>query len=202
MYFFSILTALIPLSFYLVFLGMINLSQKTRVLTGRQDLIALSFGVAGLLIVGPLHIFLPPAGMIRFGNHVWYPMVVLYLFGVLWISMISRPRLVFYNLNYEDFFRIFGYVIEREVWTDRRHGNVMQIKELGIQFEILAVEATKNITLRATRAEQSNTGWRVLQKALQAELLSHSAAPNAYGWIYLACGFVVAAVGWTSTSMA
>ena len=195
-------TALIPLSFYLVFLGMINLSQKTRVLTGRQDLIALSFGVAGLLIVGPLHIFLPPAGMIRFGNHVWYPMVVLYLFGVLWLSMICRPRLVLYNLNYEDFSRILEYVIEREIWTDRRYGNVIQIRELEIQFEILPVEATKNITLHSTRAEQSNTGWRVLQKALQTELLSHSAVPSAYGWIYLACGIVVAAVGWTSISMA
>ena len=202
MYFFSILTALIPLSFYLVFLGVINLSQKTRVLTGRQDLIALSFGVAGLLIVGPLHIFLPSAGMIRFGNHVWYPMVVLYLFGVLWLSMICRPRLVLYNLNYEDFSRILEYVIEREIWTDRRYGNVIQIRELEVQFEILPVEATKNITLHATRAEQSNTGWRVLQKALQTELLSHSAVPSAYGWIYLACGIVVAAVGWTSISMA
>ena len=200
--FFSTRTALIPLSFYLFFLGIINLSQKTRVLTGRQDLIALSFGIAGLVIVGPLQIFLPPAGMIRFGNHVWYPVVVLYLFCVLWLSMICRPRLVFYNLDSDGFSRIFERVTEREIWTVQRHGDVVQISELKIQFEILPAEAVKNITLRATRGEQSSAGWNALQKAIRDELLSHHTVPSAYGWIYLACGIVVAAVGWTSISTA
>lgn len=199
--FFSIFTALIPLSFYLIFLGVINLSRKTRMLTGRQDLIALSFGVAGLMIVGPLQIFLPAAGMIRFGNHVWYPMIVLYLFGVLWLSMISRPRLVLYNLNYDEFLHILERAMEREIWTAQRHGNVVQISELKVQFEIMPVEAMKNITLRATCAEQSSAGWSVFQKTIREELLSHCTVPNASGWIYLACGIVVAAVGWTSISL-
>ncbi|MEC7500846.1 MAG: hypothetical protein VX970_03870 [Planctomycetota bacterium] len=200
--FFSIRTAFIPLSFYLFFLGVMNLSRKTRVLTGRQDLIALSFGVAGLVIVGPLQIFLPPAGMIRFGNHIWYPVVVLYLFGVLWLSMICRQRLIFYNLKYDAFSRIFERVTEREIWTVQRHGDVVQISELKIQFEILVAEAVKNITLRATRGEQSSAGWNALQNAIRDELLSHYTVPSVYGWIYVASGIVVAAVGWTSISMA
>ena len=199
--FYSILTALIPLSFYLIFLGVINLSRKTRVLTGRQDLIALSFGVAGIVIVGPMHIFIPAAGLIRFGNNIWYPVIILYLFGVLWLAIISRLRLVFYNMNYDDFLHILERAMEREIWTAQRHGNVVQIGELKVQFEIMPVEAMKNITLRATCAEQSDAGWSAFQNAMRGELLSHCAVPNVYGWIYLACGFVVASVGLTSISL-
>ena len=196
MHFFSTLTALTPCSLYLLFLGIINLSQKTRMLTGRQDLIALSFGVSGLVIVGPLQVLLPQAGIIRFGIHVWYPLVVLYIFGVLWLVILSRARLVLYNVNQDDFAGILSHLMEREEWTDLRHGNVVQISELGIQFEILPVVPMKNITLRATHTEQSTAGWQGLHQSLQKELESHHSLRNGLGWIYIASGLMIATVGW------
>ena len=98
MQFLSPLTAFAPLGIYVFFLGIINLSAKTRVVTGRQDFIALSLGISGLMIVGPMQVLLPQAGMIRFGNNVWYPMVILYLFGTTWLLLLNRPRLILYNL--------------------------------------------------------------------------------------------------------
>ena len=196
MHFFSMPTALIPFSFYLFFLGIINLSRKTRMLTGRQDLVAVSLGVSGLLIVGPLQILLPQAGIIRFGIHVWYPLVVLYIFGVLWLLILSRPRIVLYNVDQADFARILSHLLEREGWTVLRNENVVQIHELGIQFEILPVVSMKNITLRSTESEQSNAGWRALHQSLERELTSHHPFRNPFGWVYLSSGLMVATASW------
>ena len=196
MHFFSTLHALIPFSFYLLFLGIINLSPKPLMLTGRQDLIALSLGISGLVIVGPLQILLPQAGIIRFGMHVWYPLVVLYIFGVLWLLILSRPRLVLYNVNQDDFANILSHLMEREGWANLRNENVVLINNLGIQFEILPVVLMKNVTLRATHNKQSNTGWREFHQSLQRELHSHHSLRNGFGWIYLAAGLMVATAGW------
>ena len=92
-----------PLAIYLIFLGLLNLGPSPKVFTGRLDRMYLYAGVSGLVIYGPIQILLPSNAVIRFGDHVWYPMMVLYFFGVLAISMVSRPQLVIYNLSYQDF---------------------------------------------------------------------------------------------------
>lgn len=200
MQFLSPLTALGPLSIYLIFLGLVNLSSKTRLLTGRQDFIALSLGVSGLIVVGPMQLFLPQEAMIRFGSNAWYPLILLYLFCTMWLFLLNRPRLILYNLKKKDLFCFMEHIVRREKWTVHAHGNVMQITEIGIQFEIISFAAMKNITLRATRAEQSMPGWQVLRKALLTEFQTHHAGFNRGGVFFVACGLIVAAVGWTYTS--
>ena len=108
MQFLSPLTALGPLSIYLIFLGLVNLSSKTRLLTGRQDFIALILGVSGLIVVGPMQLFLPQGAMIRFGNNAWYPLILLYLFCTMWLFLLNRPRLILYNLKKKDLFCLRG----------------------------------------------------------------------------------------------
>ena len=200
MQFLSPLTALGPLSIYLIFLGLVNLSSKTRLLTGRQDFTALSLGVSGLIVVGPIQVFLPQGAMIRFGSNAWYPMILLYLFCTTWLLLLNRPQLILYNLKKKEFFCFVKNIVRRGKWTVHAHGNVMQIDELGIQFEIISFAAMKNITLRATRSEQSMAGWGVLRKALLTEFQTHHAGFNGVGVCFVACGLIVAAVGWAYTS--
>ncbi len=203
MIFNSLTTPLLPLAIYLIFLGLLNLGPRPKVFTGRLDRMYLYAGVSGLVIYGPIQILLPSNAVIRFGDHVWYPMMVLYFFGVLAISMVSRPQLVIYNLSYQDFSLLLSRVKKREVWMEERFGNVIQIIDLEIQFEITSVHAMKSVSLCATRGNQSNLGWHELHKMLRRELISYKASPNGFGWIYLASGLVLAAmVGWTSVSMA
>ena len=108
MQFLSPLTALGPLSIYFIFLGLVNLSSKTRLLTGRQDFTALSLGISGLIVVGPMQLFLPQGAMIRFGSNAWYPLILLYLFCTMWLFLLNRPRLILYNLKKKRFFLFFG----------------------------------------------------------------------------------------------
>ena len=202
MHFLSPLTALAPLGVYLFFLGIINLSSKTRVLTGRQDFIALSLGISGLIIVGPMQVLLPQAGMIRFGNSVWYPMAILYLFGTTWLLLLSRPRLILYNLGQDKFSELMESVVDREKWSVRWHGNILQINEIEIQFEILPSVSMKNITLRATHSEQSNAGWRILREVLRSELQSQHSKFNGFGFLLITCGLIIVVVGWAWASLA
>lgn len=201
MHFLSPLTALAPLGVYLFFLGIINLSSKTRVLTGRQDFIALSLGISGLIIIGPMQVFLPQAGMIRFGNNVWYPMAILYLFGTTWLLLLNRPRLILYNLGQDKFSALMESVVERKKWSVRWHGNILQINEIEIQFEILPSVSMKNITLRATYSEQSIAGWRILREVLRTELQSQHSKFNGFGFLLITCGLIIVVVGWAWTSL-
>ena len=197
--FLSPVTALGPLGIYLVFLGVVNLSSKPRLLTGRQDFSALSLGISGLVIVGPMQVLLPETAMIRFGNNAWYPMVLLYLFCTTWLLLLSRPRLILYNLTKNEFLNLMENILSRNNWSVHWHGNVVQISEIGIQFEIISFTTTKNVALRATRFEQSLAGWRALRKTLLTELQTHQAGFNRFGSILILCGFAIALIGWAYT---
>ncbi len=195
----SLLSALAPLSVYLLFLGVVNLSSKQRLLTGRQDFMALSLGISGLIIGGPMQSLLPQAGIIRFGTNAWYPLVLLYLFGTTWLLLLSRQRMIIYNLSQKEFATFIKIIADREKWHVRWHGNIMEISEIEIQFEIISFNAMNSLTLRATRSQQSITGWQILRQAIRSELQSHHPKFKGIGFLFIIGGLLSAVTGWACT---
>src|SRR4051812_131679 len=91
--------ALGPLALYFLMLGLVNLSHRPLLVTGARDAAALGLALAGFVIVGPMQLFMPEQAATQFGPYVWLLMVSFYALCVsLWI-LLSRPRLVIYNVS-------------------------------------------------------------------------------------------------------
>lgn len=195
MSFFSPATALGPLAFYLIWLGLVNLSLRPRVLSGVADSAALCLGISGLVIVGPLQILLPQNAMIRFGDHVWYPSLLLYLFGATWLLLLSRPRLIIYNIRNDVIYELLENIFTRNRWAVNRRGNILHVSEVGLEVEIVSFAKLKNVTLRPIRAEAPYAGWRALRKELSSELRKHHGGYNNVGVVMIFIGLVVGAIG-------
>ena len=59
------------LAIYLLLVGLINLRRRPLVVSGSRELAALGVAMVGLLIVGPMQLFVPDATALRFGWLVW-----------------------------------------------------------------------------------------------------------------------------------
>ena len=195
MIFFSPTTALMPLAIYLIYLGTLNLSRRPRALLGAIDSLALSIGVSGLVIIGPLQMLLPSTAMVRFGENVWYPMVLLYFFGVTWLLLLSRPRLVIYGIRTHAFQTILSSVLARNQWSADQNENIVRIHELGIDFEVCVFPMMQNIILRPIQSQQSLRVWRKLRAEMTTELQKQTACNYGVGLGLLLCGLAVAAIG-------
>ena len=197
MSFFSPTTALMPIAIYLIYLGTLNLSRRPRALLGAIDSLALSIGVSGLVIIGPLQMLLPSTAMVRFGENVWYPMVLLYFFGVTWLLLLSRPRLVIYGIRSHTFQMCLSSVLTRNQWSADQNENIVRIHELGIDFEVCVFPMMQNVILRPVQSQQSLGVWRKLRAEMTTELQEQSACNYGVGFGLLLCGLAVAAIGCT-----
>ena len=197
MSFFSPTNALMPLAIYLIYLGLLNLSRKPRVVLGAIDSLALSIGISGLVIIGPLQILLPSTAMVRFGENMWYPMVLLYIFCVTWLLLLSRPRLVIYGIHSHTFQMSLSSVLKRNQWSADQNENIVRIDELGIDFEVCEFPMMQNVTLRPVQSQQSLGVWRKLRAEMTTELQKQSACSYGVGFGLLLSGLAVAAIGCT-----
>ena len=59
--------ALGPLTVYLLLMGLINASRQPFVTSGARDIFSLALGVAGLVMIGPLRLFVPEQAISAFG---------------------------------------------------------------------------------------------------------------------------------------
>lgn len=96
---FLVVLAMGPLAVYLLALAIIHLSGKTFVITGERDWFALALALIGVVFVGPVELFFPGNGMVRFGWGVWFALLGLYGLPVLLIALHMRPQWVIYGAD-------------------------------------------------------------------------------------------------------
>src|SRR6056297_912316 len=82
---FPLILAFLPLSAYLLLIGMIRLVAAPVVTTGGRDLGALAVGISGLVAIGPAELFFPGPAAASMGAYVW---LVLLLFYILAVSLV------------------------------------------------------------------------------------------------------------------
>ena len=83
--------ALGPLTVYLLLMGLINASRQPFVTSGARDSFTLALGVAGLVMIGPLRLFVPEQALSAFGPWTWVLLGSFYILSVLLVGMISKP---------------------------------------------------------------------------------------------------------------
>jgi hypothetical protein len=177
--------ALFPLAAYLLLLGAVGLSRRPLLTTGARDLSALGLAVSGLVVAGPMELFLPEAAANRFGGYVWVLLLACYALCLVLIALLTRPRLILYNMNLDQLRPILADVVLDLDSDARWAGDSLTLPQLGVQLHLEPFTALRNTQLVASGPRQSFAGWKRLEIALGKALKPKRVPPNPYAWAML-----------------
>jgi hypothetical protein len=186
--------ALGPLAVYLLVLGLVNLSRWPRVATGARDAAALGLAISGLVVAGPMELFLPEPAAWRFGAYVWLLLLSLYGLCVTLVALVLRPRLVIYNVTLEQLRPVLAETAAALDKDARWAGMSLVLPTLGVSLYVEASPATRNVQLISVGPRQSYGGWYQLQCALATALRDTATAPNPLGVGLVALAVATAAL--------
>ncbi|MEX2114063.1 MAG: hypothetical protein WD845_12805 [Pirellulales bacterium] len=191
---FSACVALGPLAIYLVTLGVMNLYARPLVVNGTREAIALGLALVGLVVVGPMQLFLPEAAAVQFGMLVWALLIGFYVLCLTLCVMVMRPRLVIYNVTPDQLRPVLAEVSRRldheSVWA----GRALSMPQLRVHLVIDSFAPMQNVTLVATSHGQSVTNWRRLEATLREALCDFPVAGRTHGVWLAMCGLLILAV--------
>jgi hypothetical protein len=188
--------AVVPLAAYLAVVGLVNLRPRPLVVSGSSDIVALGMGLVGLVFVGPIELFRPELATGQFLNYIWPILLLLYLLTLALIGLVSRPRLVFYNLAPEELRPALSEAASKVDPTLRWAGDTLVLPRLGVQLYFDSFALWRNTSLVSGGPQQSLEGWRKLTRQLKVALRGVSVRPHPPGaaMISVAVVLVVTAV--------
>jgi hypothetical protein len=185
---FQLCIALGPLALYLLYLGLINLRRRPLLVAGWRELIAIGLAVSGFVFVGPMRLFMPEHAAVKFGPIIWMLLIAFYALCFTLAILMSRPRLVAYNLRADRLHPVLLEIARRidpsAVWA----GHALAIPALGVEFYLDDYLTMRNVALVATGEAQNASGWRVLERELRAALRQVPTTPNPRGISLLFAG--------------
>jgi hypothetical protein len=169
-----------PLAVYLLLMGLINALRRPFITTGARDLFSLSLALSGLVMVGPVNLFVPHSALSVFGPWAWVLLIALYMLFSLLIGISCRPRLVIYNLSSEQLKSVLGRLVAQLDPDARWAGDSVELPNLGIQLSIDKRNAMRSCQIIAVGVEQNQANWSKLKRELATELTNVKVTTNPY----------------------
>ena len=191
---FRLCLALGPVAIYVLLLGAINVFRRPFVVSGTRDTAALGLAVSGLVVVGPIELFVPVAATITFGPYVWVFLTSLYALCVVLAVLVSRPRLVIYNISTDELRPILADVASELDSEPRWAGDSLVLPNLGVRLHMEEFVAMRNVSLIATGPKQNHLGWRRLELALAGALSQLEVPRNPRAVSLIAAGLLLGLV--------
>ena len=193
---FRFIVAVGPLAIYLILLGYVNLRRSPLVTTGTRDTALLAFAVVGLVMVGPMELFMPRGPVTRLGidGLVWLLLLAFYSLCVTLLILLSRPRLIVYNVRLVDLRPILADLAATLDHSACWAGDSLVLPQLGVQLHLDEFAAMRTVTLKPNGIEQSVTGWRRLDAELSEVLRDVPTARNPLGYALITIGPLILSV--------
>jgi hypothetical protein len=169
--------------------------RRPFLVSGARDMAALGLAVSGLVIVGPVELFFPVNASLRFEPFpwlVWVLLVALYGLLVVLVVLMSRPRLVIYNISRDELRPILADLVAELDPDARWAGDGLALPNAGIQLYVDGQGAMRNVSLTAIGGNQNPLGWQHLERALQAALSRLEVPRNPHALALLSAGVVLA----------
>jgi hypothetical protein len=179
--------AVVPLAAYLLVIGLVNLRKRPLVVSGFSDVAALAAALGGLIVVGPMELFMPLTPALRYGAYVWYLLLALYALCATLMILAMRPRLVIYNTSLDELRPILAMVVNQLDANARWAGHCVCLPGLRIELQLETTDILHNVSLVATGSEQNLAGWQHLEAALRRALREAAVLRGARGVLFLAC---------------
>ena len=190
---FQLCVALGPVAIYLLLLGAVNLSRRPLLVSGVRDAATLALAVSGMVLVGPIELFVPFEATSQFGSYVWVLLVALYGMCVAMWLLVLRPRLVIYNVSVDYLRPILAEVVSQLDADARWAGDSLAIPELGVQLCMDSSASLRSVSLVSAGSRQNPAGWRRLEAALGAALAREEVGRNPRGFGLIAVGLLCVA---------
>lgn len=194
---FRLCVAMLPLAVYLLGLAAVNFARRPVVVTGARDTAALGLAIVGLLIVGPIELLMPALPSEATG---YYWLVLLLIYGLILTLgvLLSAPRLVVYNVLLDQLRPVLSEVVADLDAEARWAGGSVALPRLNVELHLDENPQTRNVSLIATSAPQSYSGWRQLERHLRSRLRETvECAPNACGLVVLFAALAMTVrMGW------
>jgi hypothetical protein len=176
--------ALGPLAIYLLVLGILNLGRRPFLTTGARDIAALGIALGGLILVGPLELFMPKEVAFRYGQFTWLYwalLLSLYLSGLTLVVLSARPRLSLYNITSDTARQLLNQVAPQLDVAASWNGDTLTLPTLRVQLVLEPFLPLRNVSLTPVGARQSYQGWKRLEIALVQALQSCRTRRNPSG---------------------
>jgi hypothetical protein len=168
---FRLAIALVPMAAYVLLLGVINARRRPFITSGGSDFTALGLALSGLMFVGPIELFRPVAFTRELGNYIWLVLLVFYWLWVLLVVLLSRPRLVVYNVSMEELHPVLAETASRLDPDARWAGSHLMLPTLGVQLHLDSFDLMRNVSLVSSGGRQNIDGWRRLAQELRRALV-------------------------------
>lgn len=193
---FRLAIALVPVAAYALLLGLVNLRRRPFLTSGGSDLAALGAALSGLMFVGPLELFRPQAATREFGNYIWLFLLLFYWLWLLLVVLLSRPRMVIYNISMEELHPVLAEAAGRLDPDARWAGNHLTLPALGVQLHLDSLDIMRNVSLVSSGGRQSIDGWRRLARELSRSLrpIRVKSNPRAIGLLAVSLALLVLSV--------
>lgn len=193
---FSACLAFGPLAIYLVLLGAINLQRRALVIGGTRETLSLGLALGGLVIVGPMQLFMPEDAATRFGQYVWLLLLTFYVLSLALIVLISRPRLIVYNASPAELRRALDAAARRVDSEATWAGNSLNMPLARVHLHVENFPPLGNVALMASSDDQSAAGWKRLELSLRETLTDVPVAAGPHGfWMLLFGVLILSALG-------
>jgi hypothetical protein len=175
---FRLAIALVPVAAYVLLLAIVNARRRPLLTSGGSDFTALGVALSGLMFVGPLELFRPEAATREFGNYIWLVLVLFYWLWLLLVVLLSRPRLVVYNMSIEQLRPVLADTASRLDPDVRWAGNHVSMPGLGVHLHVDSFDMMRNLSLVSSGSRQNIEGWRRFARELSRSLATIRVTPN------------------------
>jgi hypothetical protein len=148
--------ALMPLGCYLLVLAWAHLRRRPLAVSGVFDGVMLAAAVSGLAVVGPLALLVPVTG-----GSPWSWPVLAFLFAlcVAVCVLVSRPRMVVYNITVEQFRPLVAEVVSALDPAARWAGESAALPGRGFQLHIEGNGPLRTVSVVNVGERSSPEGW-------------------------------------------
>ncbi|MBA2116486.1 hypothetical protein [Bremerella alba] len=188
--------AICPLAAYLALIGFINLRRGPFITSGGRDALALSIGLCGLAMIGPLALMMPSWSISAYGSYAWLMMLTLYFLMVAFFILTRRPRIVAYNTTIKHLRPLLREVADALDPSARWAGESLFLPSLQLHLIMEEDYGTRNVLIKSVGPRQDFTAWRQLELALAQIVRQHEKLSiNPYGIFLVVVGiFMLVAV--------
>ena len=158
--------AFLPLGIYLLVLGWVHLRRRPLAIAGVWDGILLGASLLGLVTVGPIALVRPAAG----GSSWSWPMLILgFCLVVALCVLVSRPRLIIYNISVEQIRPLVAEVASDLDPQARWAGETVALPTRGLQVHLDGDGSLRTVSLigvaRPTRGGASSAAGSARPRA-------------------------------------
>ena len=164
-------------------------------------MLALAIAVSGFVVAGPLELFMPETAAVFFRAWIWPPLICLYLLCAALAAMLTRPRLVIYNVTVEQLHPVLEGVAAQLDDHRRWVGQSLILPNCGVHLNIESFTAMRNIQLTSIGGQQDLGGWRLVEKELRSQFKGLKVGINPRGFSFLFFGLLIAVlIGYSITT--